>query len=764
MGKFKKKPLFTGRQKFKAEKRIHALAKKGRINQETKNRFIDFKNRRGAGSIDLANRINKDWLEDRQFVEDNEEYEDMIPLDMLSDRERKKPTLVGRKRKHEEQSSDEEESDSEELRRFKEELGDDEKELLPFKIDGSLIRRIEKFDNTEIKEEEVDDEEESETEEIDNDPTKEDLSDLSPIDRLVREKEILAETENHIHSQVKALQVDPQNEINRLGDLIKLASGQRVHPTAREEAQLLATSNVTQIFIDIIPGYAIRELSEDEKGQKMKKETRQLIAFEDHLLMHYSNFLKLLEKYGKKLVKPKASMVRENTFTTKIGMLSAECLGKLMSNVAHFNFASNLVTYFVNFAVTAYEPLLDIVVEALSDLFKSDVTLRNSLHGVKAIAALVSNKQSKVPPRLLGTFLSLNIRNVDRRNTENEKDALTSKKHKLHKERKTKSVKKFDKQLKKVEADLKEVEAAERMSTKLKLSTEIMKHVFATYFRILRKMSDTTLISPVLSGLSKFAHLINIDFFDDLVNSFEDLIEKKQLKTTDALMCIRTVCIILSGEGKALNIDPFKFYKELYRLLPAIPFQKNPDKQAKEVKLLCECMDFMINQRKKLIPFPRVIAFVKRLLLIGFMLPPKQVISILATIRTHFLAHPKLASYVDDEDDLVANGIFKPDLPDPDYCNASSANFVAELKKYEKYPNPVVATYAKHIRANIPSTGHEKLKPEWCTRKPVDWLRDETIKDIDSPYLDSVTKFAKKRKCLVSAAEIGSILTAWISV
>jgi nucleolar complex protein 3 len=54
-----------------------------------------------------------------------------------------------------------------------------------------------------------------------------------------------------------------------------------------------------------------------------------------------------------------------------------------------------------------------------------------------------------------------------------------------------------------------------------------MKHVFATYFRVLRKMPDTTLVSPVLAGLSKFAHLINIDFFDDLINSFEGLIENK---------------------------------------------------------------------------------------------------------------------------------------------------------------------------------------------------------------------------------------------
>jgi hypothetical protein len=57
MGKFKKKPLFTGRQKQKAEKRIRSLARKGRINQTTKNRFIDFKNKRASRGIDLANRV-----------------------------------------------------------------------------------------------------------------------------------------------------------------------------------------------------------------------------------------------------------------------------------------------------------------------------------------------------------------------------------------------------------------------------------------------------------------------------------------------------------------------------------------------------------------------------------------------------------------------------------------------------------------------------------------------------------------------------------
>jgi hypothetical protein len=45
------------------------------------------------------------------------------------------------------------------------------------------------------------------------DPLHEDLSHLDPLDRIVREKELLAEVENRIFSHAKALRLDPQNEV-----------------------------------------------------------------------------------------------------------------------------------------------------------------------------------------------------------------------------------------------------------------------------------------------------------------------------------------------------------------------------------------------------------------------------------------------------------------------------------------------------------------------------------------------------------------------
>lgn len=56
-----------------------------------------------------------------------------------------------------------------------------------------------------------------------------------------------------------------------------------------------------------------------------------------------------------------------------------------------------------------------------------------------------------------------------------------------------------------------------------------MKHVFMTYFRILKRMPNTALLGPVLEGLAKFAHMINVEFFEDLVSSLNDIVDQKVL-------------------------------------------------------------------------------------------------------------------------------------------------------------------------------------------------------------------------------------------
>ncbi len=56
------------------------------------------------------------------------------------------------------------------------------------------------------------------------------------------------------------------------------------------------------------------------------------------------------------------------------------------------------------------------------------------------------------------------------------------------------------------------------------------------YFRILKKEVNFKLIPSVLEGLSKFAHLINLDFFEDLLKLMHEMIESD-------VICLKTILI-----------------------------------------------------------------------------------------------------------------------------------------------------------------------------------------------------------------------------
>jgi len=98
--------------------------------------------------------------------------------------------------------------------------------------------------------------------------------------------------------------------------------------------------------------------------------------------------------------------------------------------------------------------------------------------------------------------------------------------------------------------------------------TETLKLLFVLYFRILKHPRPTPLLPAALRGISKFAHLINIDFFKDLLQVLKDLILRDAPgenpsndsetfvvdATTDIqhrLLCIVTAFELLSGQGSS---------------------------------------------------------------------------------------------------------------------------------------------------------------------------------------------------------------------
>jgi nucleolar complex protein 3 len=159
----------------------------------------------------------------------------------------------------------------------------------------------------------------------------------------------------------------------------------------------------------------------------------------------------------------------------------------------------------------------------------------------------------------------------------------------------SKKEKKIWKERKIVEKEMVQADATVSHEERDRMQSETLKLVFVTYFRILKTRS-AHLMGAVLEGLARYAHLINQDFFGDLLEALKDLIghaetgddveeeaedeETTRNLTREALLCIITAFALLEGQDAAkaqasLSLDLSFFITHLYRTL--YPLALNPD-------------------------------------------------------------------------------------------------------------------------------------------------------------------------------------------
>ncbi|KAK2496919.1 hypothetical protein MC885_005735 [Smutsia gigantea] len=320
-------------------------------------------------------------------------------------------------------------------------------------------------------------------------------------------------------------------------------------------------------------------------------------------------------------------------------------------------------------SLKAYKGLAEVAVKSLCELL---VALPHfNFHN--NIIVLIVPLMNDVSKSMLKSFLCLRIKEVEvKKDTE---DINKPKKFMTFKEkRKTLS----------------------RMQRK---HTETLNIVFVTYFRILKKAQKSPLLPAVLEGLAKFAHLINVEFFDDLLVVLHTLIESGDLSYQESLHCVQTAFHILSGQGDVLNIDPMKFYTHLYKTL----FKLHAGATNEGVEIVLQCLDVMLTKRRKQVSQQRALAFIKRLCTLALHVLPNSSIGILATNR--ILMH--------------GSGVFLPELDEPEYCNAQNTA-LWELHALRKHYHPIVQRFAAHLITGAPSEGSEALKPELSRRSAVE--------------------------------------------
>lgn len=419
--------------------------------------------------------------------------------------------------------------------------------------------------------------------------------------RIMQAKEDLARIATLINE-------DPEEHIA----LFRTISEMVENPDSPITVKKLALASQGAIYKDVIPGYRIRPLNEEDLSTKISKDVRKLRDFEQSLLSGYRNYVQKLAS----LAKPGRGGNADGE--TGLKSIAINCACNMLQAVPHFNFRGELLKIIVNrLARRQVDPDMVKCREALEEIFAKDKDGMVSLEAVRLLAKMMKARDFRIHESVFDTFLYLRLlgefsmkASQDRVDREPEEETQTGKKQKQKREFRTKRERKVQKERKVVEKDMKQADALVSNEERDKNQAETLKLVFGIYFRIL-KQRIPNLMGPVLEGLAKYARLINQDFFGDLLEALKDLIshaerdelaqegdenasedEDKDERVTastdnkirdarrETLLCTVTAFALLEGQDTSkaaatLHLDLSFFIKHLYRSLYALSI--NPD-------------------------------------------------------------------------------------------------------------------------------------------------------------------------------------------
>ena len=248
---------------------------------------------------------------------------------------------------------------------------------------------------------------------------------------------------------------------------------------------------------------------------------------------------------------------------------------------------------------------------------------------------------------------------------------------------------------------MKEADAAVDFESREKLQSETLKTVFITYFRIL-KARTPHLMGAVLEGLARFAHLINQDFFGDVLEALKDIIkqadaaedeEATEVQDRDQLrqqlLAAQTAFTLLSKQetaksASALHLDLSFFTSHIYKSLyvasmdPDIqlgpksihlpdPEATQPSKRNSKVNvstpvlLLTRALTAILLTPSSP-PTTQVVAtFYKRLLTATLQLPEKSATAVLALLHAVLVKHGRKVEPLWYSDERKGDGVFRGD-------------------------------------------------------------------------------------------------------
>ncbi|KAH0550275.1 nucleolar complex protein 3 homolog [Cotesia glomerata] len=589
--------------------------------------------------------------------------------------------------------------------------------LLPLKTkDGSIKKQVIEEDIEDEEEEEKFNENENIEEEVENDSDNEFIEtfqmkkqnvkvkkDMSEIELMAHRRKLLNERKIKIGLTASTLLENPEIKVKNFTVLLDFMEEKT--PGIYITVKKLAAVSLLEVFKDILPSYHLYQLKQE--GVKLKKDTFNLQNYEASLLKYYKMYLQKLEKLAGKLRPKKGDHRIVPEPELQLGEVAITCMCDLLATHPYFNYSSNIVCFLIPYLNNKYPKVREIVAKCFSQIFKEDKKLELTLTIVRKLNQLIKAKEYSLHTEALSVLLSLRIRNV---NLDKERDEeLKQKKLQNHKSRilaLSKRERKRNKKLQEVEKELLETKAEENKAQAEKVLTEIISIVFTIYFKVIKTFPNSKILSSCLEGLAKFAHCINLDFYQDLVNAINKLLANGNLGLRERLHCIQTVFTILSGHGSALTIDPHRFYLHLYKILPDVHMARNEE----NCEILVHCLTQALINRRKKVTQARLNSFIKRILMVTLQLQHHGSLGLLGVVKK-LLQLCKTTEILLDTDSSAGEGLYQPELDDPEYCNAHRTA-AWELVALQRHYHSIVQKMAKNLACNVPTSGEGSLIPE----------------------------------------------------
>jgi len=478
---------------------------------------------------------------------------------------------------------------------------------------------------------------------------------------------------------------------------------------------------VTQmaVYRDVIPGYRIRPASEDATGEKLSREVRRIQAYEHALVSGYQAYVKDLSKLSKGDGGFHGSDVKG------LADVAIACTCTLLNSVPHFNFRSDLLRILVGkLSKKGMDESFVKARQALHTLFREDEEGRPSMEAVSLLSKMMKARDYRIDESVLNLFLHLRLLgeftgkasqdHVERPHVVVPK----GKKPKEKREIRTKRERKMMKEQKALDKEMLQADASVSHEEREQMQSDTLKLVFATYFRVL-KLRLPHLMGAVLEGLAKYAHLINQDFFGDLLEALKDLIRHSEADgegeaeggdeedeavdddddddetnvgilrnpSREALLCTVTAFALLAGQDAHnaranLHLDLSFFTTHLFRSILSISLNPDVELGASALHLsntdgsqmpagnkvnlqtttvlFVRCLTAVLlppfNIRS--VPPLRLAAFSKQLMSASLHLPEKSCQAMLALLNDVARAHGKKISALWNTEERKGDGTF----------------------------------------------------------------------------------------------------------